>query len=297
MPKDILVSIMSDDIFARNWMSLLVVRDWRSRLVAEMNCQADPFTLISQNKQRCDFLIVDLDTLRSNPSLLSTLNNQDHTKKPLKIIGISSRLESRFLTRIKPELLAGYLIKDEIGNSLGWAITFAAEDKIVFTPITSNLAFELSLDLSKEKMILKKRVQVGITDRQEEIARLAIIYSVGRRDLADELKISDQWSYSMVSELYDKLGIEDLFSGEETSLLLLQDDPKITRKLDKIIDDLGTDGIKSPRHRNACISSSDNATNRRITIYWLLNLFLVDIKKVCVENTTYFVATRNIVLF
>ena len=29
MPKDILVSIMSDDIFARNWMSLLVVRDWR----------------------------------------------------------------------------------------------------------------------------------------------------------------------------------------------------------------------------------------------------------------------------
>ena len=49
----------------------------------------------------------------------------------------------------------------------------------------------------------------------------------------------------MVSELYDKLGIEDLFSGEETSLLLLQDDPKITRKLDKIIDDLGTDGKKA----------------------------------------------------
>lgn len=245
MPKDILVSIMSDDIYARNWMSLLVVRDWRTRLVAEMDCQADPFALLSQNDQRCDYLVVDLDTLSSNPSLLSTLNNQDNIKKPLKIIGISSRVESRFLSRLNPELLSGYLIKEEIGNSLGWAITFAAEDKIIFTPSTSNAAYELALKLSKEKMILKKRLQEGITDRQKEIARLAIIYSVGRRDLADELKISDQWSYGMVSEIYDKLGVEDLFSGEETSLLLLQDDPKITKKLDKIIDDLGSGSKKA----------------------------------------------------
>lgn len=240
MSKDILVSIMSDDLFARNWMSLLVVRDWRTRLVTEMNCQADPFALLSQNEQRCDFLVVDLDTLSTNPSLISTLNNQDDAKKPLKIIGISSRVESRFLSRIKPELLAGYLIKDEIGNALGWAITFAADDKLVFTPSTSNLVFDLALDLSREKVILRKRIQEGITDHQKEIARMAIIYSVGRRDLADELKISDQWSYGMVSELYEKLGVADLVSGEETSLLLLQDDPKITKKLDKIIKDLGT---------------------------------------------------------
>ena len=240
MSKDILVSIMSDDLFARNWMSLLVVRDWRTRLVTEMNCQADPFALLAQNEQRCDFLVVDLDTLSTNPSLISTLNNQDDAKKPLKIIGISSRVESRFLSRIKPELLAGYLIKDEIGNALGWAITFAADYKLVFTPSTSNLVFDLALDLSRKKVILRKRIQEGITDHQKEIARMAIIYSVGRRDLADELKISDQWSYGMVSELYEKLGVADLVSGEETSLLLLQDDPKITRKLDKIIKDLGT---------------------------------------------------------
>jgi len=245
MPKDIFVSIMSDDVYARNWMSLLVVRDWRTRLVGEMNCQMDPYALLAQNEQRCDFLLVDLDTLSSNPSLLSTLNNQEQTNKLIKIIGIGSRFESRFLSRLKPELLAGYLIKDEIGNALGWAITFAADGKLVFTPTTSNAAFDLALDLSKEKIILKKRIQEGFTDHQKEIARMAIIYSVGRRDLADELKISDQWSYGMVSELYDKLGVEDLFSGEETSLLLLQDDPKITKKLDKIIDDLGTGGKKA----------------------------------------------------
>lgn len=43
----------------------------------------------------------------------------------------------------------------------------------------------------------------------------------------------------MVSELYESLGLANLASGEETSLMLLQDDPKITRKLNKIIKDLG----------------------------------------------------------
>jgi len=43
----------------------------------------------------------------------------------------------------------------------------------------------------------------------------------------------------MVSELYDRFGVADLLSGEDTSQLLLQNDPKITKKLNSIIEDLG----------------------------------------------------------
>ncbi len=239
MTKDILVSIMSDDLFSRNWMSLLVVRDWRTRLVSEMNCQANPYVILAQDSLLCDFLLVDLDTLSSNPSLLSTLNNQSGLAKKIRIIGIGSRAESRFLNRINPDLFSGYLIKDEIGNAMCWAITFASDNKNVFTPSTYNLACELDFEHAHENIILKKRIQEGITDRQKEIARMAIIYSIGRRDLVDELKISEQLSYGMVSELYDRFGVADLLSGEDTSQLLLQNDPKITKKLNSIIEDLG----------------------------------------------------------
>ncbi len=239
MSKDLHISIMSDDSFSRNWMSLLIVRDWRTRLMLEMDCQANPYLRISQAGLTCDFIVVDLDSLISNPGLLTTLNSQEIEKKPIKLLGVSSELETRFLKRMNPELLAGYLLKDEIGNSLAWALTFGADNKTVFTPSTLDIAQNLGITLINPPIVLRKRAHHGITDRQKDIAKMAIVYSIGRRDLADELKISDQWSYSMVSELYESLGLANLASGEETSLMLLQDDPKITRKLNKIIKDLG----------------------------------------------------------
>ena len=244
MPKDLFVSIMCDDLFARNWMSLLIVRDWRTRLTAELTCQQDPYAYLEKNNQPCDLLVVDLDSMASCPGLITSLNAQAVSKRPIKILGISSKPETRFLNRIKPELFAGYLIKEEIGTSLGWAIAFIADDKQVFTPSAYQLAATIGFTISEDKVILKKRVHAGISERQKEIARMAIIYSIGRRDLADELQISDQWSYGMVSELYEKLGLADLASNDESSLLFLQDDPKITKKLGKIIEDLG-DGKKA----------------------------------------------------
>lgn len=52
MARDILVSIMSDDDFARNWMSLLVVRDWRTRVVSEFTCSEDYLSFQSQCYQK-----------------------------------------------------------------------------------------------------------------------------------------------------------------------------------------------------------------------------------------------------
>ena len=244
MPKDLFVSIMCDDLFARNWMALLIVRDWRTRLTAELNCQQNPYLYIEKNHLPCDLLVVDLDSLSYNPSLITNLNAQEATKKPIKILGISSVPESRFLNRIQPDLFAGYLIKEEIGTSLGWAIAFIAENKQVFTPSSYQMASTVGFPIAEDKIILKTRKHAAITERQKEIAQMAIIYSIGRRDLADELQISDQWSYGMVSELYERLGLADLTSNDESTLSFLQGDTKITQKLEKIIDDLG-DGKKA----------------------------------------------------
>lgn len=63
MAKDILVAIVSDDIFARNWMSLLLVRDWRTRVISEVTCQADFERLAESGFPKPDLFLVDIDSI------------------------------------------------------------------------------------------------------------------------------------------------------------------------------------------------------------------------------------------
>ena len=100
--------------------------------------------------------------------------------------------------------------------------------------------------LPDNKIILKGRnIFLGLTDRENEVAKLAIIFSLGRRDLADELKISDQWCYGLVSELYTKLGIGDILSGEI--------DPSVYFGKSKVIND----------HYNEIITQLKTSTKAR----------------------------------
>jgi hypothetical protein len=87
---------------------------------------------------------------------------------------------------------------------------------------------------------MRSRKYPGLTDRQSEIARLAIIFSIGRRDLADELKISDQWSYGVVSELYTQLGLGDILDESQEFRSILENDKVIKSHIDDILVDLGT---------------------------------------------------------
>ncbi|MGV8050457.1 MAG: hypothetical protein AB2L21_08980 [Anaerolineaceae bacterium] len=238
MAKDILVTIMGDDVFARNWMSLLLVRDWRTRVVSEITLQDGHLVSQETPTTKLDVLLVDLDSFNDNPGIFSIIDGleADHL---FKVLCIGTRIEPKVFTRLKPELFSGYILKDEISFSLGWAITFADEGKVIFTPQTFEAAYRMNYDLPKNRMVIRGRTFPGLTDRQEEIARLAIIFSIGRRDLADELKISDQWSYGMVSELYTKLGLGDMFDGDVDPYDYVGDDPVIRSHIDEILDELG----------------------------------------------------------
>ena len=238
MAKDILVAIVSDDIYARNWMSLLLVRDWRTRVVSEITCHADFAKLKEPGQPQPDLFLVDLDSYRDNPSILTALN--ELAGKHARILCVGTQVISNVFLRLAPHLFAGYLLKNEISSSLAWAITFAYENKTVFTPGVLDALQEDAYELPETKMIIRGRNFPGLTDRQEEIARLAIVFSIGRRDLADELKISDQWSYGMVSELYSRLGLEELFTGEIDPSRFVGDDPVILAHLEEILDELGT---------------------------------------------------------
>jgi DNA-binding NarL/FixJ family response regulator len=240
MSRDILVTVIGDDVFARDWMSLLLVRDWRTRVVSEITSKDDFNAFKQDGIQKVDFLLVDLDSIVDQPALINHILEDDAILEPAKLLLVGSICNPKAFKSIPQNLFAGYLLKDEISSSLAWAITFAAEGSTVFTPSTLDLAYTLNYPVPKNKLILKSRNIPGLTDRQTDIAKLAIIFSIGRRDLADELKISDQWSYGMVSELYTKLGLSEVFDGSVDAYRYMEKDKVIKAHIKEILEDLGT---------------------------------------------------------
>ena len=237
MKRDILVALYSEDSYVLDWMSLLLVRDWRTQVVAEIASPIEFTETLNQEHLMCDCVVIDIDSVSNLKQMGSDIVNAGHD---LKVIGLCRNQKLDFFDHIDQSAIAGLLYKNEIETSLGWAITFAAEGKPVYTPRGLQDAWAANFSISRERLILRSRSYPGLTDRQSEIARLAIIYSIGRRDLADELKISDQWSYGVVSELYDHLGLSDLLDESQDFHSILENDSVIKSHIDEILEDLGT---------------------------------------------------------
>jgi DNA-binding NarL/FixJ family response regulator len=239
MARDILVSIMGEDLYARDWMALLVVRDWRTRLVSEVTYDDDFMKFKAEQIHKVDFLLLDLDSYQNKPDILAEIDREMDPKKPVRVLCVGSRPEPKVFKRVNPANFAGYLLKDEISTSLAWAVTFASEGNLVLTPGTQQCGYENDYAFPGKYMVLSARQIPGLTARQAEISRLAIIFSIGRHDLADELKISDQWSYGMVSELYENLGLKEIFNGESDPYKYINEDTMIQEHLTEILAELG----------------------------------------------------------
>jgi hypothetical protein len=151
------------------------------------------------------------------------------------------------LRQILDERVCGYVLKEEVGYSLSWVIAFLAQGYWVMTPGSHKLAYKQNFPLPENKLIVDGRRNLpGFTNHEAEVARFAFIFSLGRRDLADELKISEQWSYGLVSEIYEKMGLGDILSGEEDLLSYIPESPIILEHFHDILAQLGD----SPKARD-----------------------------------------------
>lgn len=239
--KDILVTILEDDIFSRNWMSLLLVRDWRTRLVGEFTSLVDLCTFLDQENQNFDIIILDVDFLGDEINVASLCEKLIQKQHPVKVLLIGVNANHRFLSALSEELVCGYVLKEEVGYSLSWVISFIFDGQWVLTPSVVAMANQMNYMLPKNKTIIKGRLSIpGFTDHEAEVARMAIIFSIGRRDLADELKISEQWSYGLVSEIYSKLGLTEILSGEEDLFSYIGENKVIRNHFEEILEQLDT---------------------------------------------------------
>jgi DNA-binding NarL/FixJ family response regulator len=241
MMKDILVAILEDDSFSRNWMALLMVRDWRTRLVGEFKNRAELCQYLNDYNPEFDVLVLDVDLFNEDFTLDDICQNLSESERKTKVLLTGIKPRADVMKQIHDDRICGYVMKGEVGYSLSWMITFAHQGNWVLTPGTLRLANQLNYPLPKDKLIVDGRKNLpGFTDHEAEVARFAFIFSSGRRELADELKISEQWSYGLISELYKKMGLTDIISGDADLFSYIGDSPIIRSHFEEIVDQLGT---------------------------------------------------------
>jgi DNA-binding NarL/FixJ family response regulator len=241
MNKDILVAILEDDVFSRNWMALLMVRDWRTRIVGEFSNQVELCSFLNEGITSFDILLLDVDLLNEKFTISNICQNLNKANTTCKILLTGVAPNHKIIQHLADQRISGYVTKEEVGFSLSWIITFAYEGHWLTTPGTMKLLNNANFLMPEDSLVVDGRNSLpGFTDHEAEVARLAFIFSLGRRDLADELKISEQWSYGLVSELYKKMGLTEILSGEEDLFSYIGESAIIRRHFEEILDQLGS---------------------------------------------------------
>ncbi len=240
--KDIFVAIIDDDPFALNWMGLLIVRDWRTRLIGEFHTLSGLLNFLENSDQHIDVLILDND-LGPGQMDVNEIYQALIKKTPTAKVIITNKkqLEKSINSFNEFKNINGYIIKHEIGFSLNWAVVFVQEGYQVFTPSTEKIINQVNYASTKKHLVIEGKGNIpGLTPHEANIARMAFIYSLGRRDIADEIKVSEQWSYSIVSEIYKKIGLTDILNGDWKQFDYYNDNKTIKNHLKNITEQLGS---------------------------------------------------------
>ena len=237
MPKtEFLIAIVEDDPFARNWMVLLAARDWRTRVGGEFDEPLKLIPLLHQKSPIIDLVLVDADIPGGEnwiPEILGVVSGMPH---PPAILCTGNRPNPEVLRHLSHPCFVGYVLKNEINFSLAWAIDIAMTGKWVITEGVRSLASAMRFPIPRPCVVMdgRKTLQSTLSKHQAEVSRLAFLFSMERHDLADELGIVEDWSYGLVSQIYEQLGIKDILNDDEVLQSYFADQPLILSHVEQI---------------------------------------------------------------
>lgn len=232
MAKDIQILIIEDDPYARDLMTLLLTRDWRTRVIAEIAGPHELQNFMSDYHPPIDVVILDTE-IPGEPDLPFRLTEsvKQLPKKPA-ILYTATQPNARVLERLVQIGFGGYVLKNELLYALGSAVTEVARGQIVLTPGVQPFAARYSI--CRDALIIKgSRIEDIFTRRESELVRLALIFNLSIRDMADELVLSPEWVSEVVSGVYKKLGLREILAGE-VSLEDYFDDPAVLERCEEI---------------------------------------------------------------
>ncbi len=213
MPKDIRVLIIEDDPYARDLMSLLLTRDWRTRVVGEIAGEGDLNFFLRDEMQKLDVVVLDMEIPGEPgiPAHLAELTKEMGT--PPKILFTGTKINRDILEEVMCDGCAGYVLKQEILYALGSAVALTASGTCVITPGIQAAAQRYAFP--NGTIILDgRKITINFSRRENELIRLGIIFNLSIRDIADELVLGTGWVSEIVSTIYKKLGLREILTGE-----------------------------------------------------------------------------------
>jgi DNA-binding NarL/FixJ family response regulator len=241
MVKEISVLLVEDDFYARHWMEMLLRRDWRTRVVDVVKSPlelAETLKEINKHSEHVDLVLIDTDIPQQDDWLADALRVLADRAPGIKVLLTGVAPERHIARMLGRSNVVGYVLKDEIRYTLAWAVSLSVECPIVITRSILQ-AVDGTNPLPRGTLILDGCNSIAnFTRREAEAARLAFMFSMERREMADELKITEDYSYGLVSSLYEKMGLNDILSGEVGYEQYFGNDPVIKRHLQQAIETL-----------------------------------------------------------
>lgn len=240
MTKDIHVLLVEDDLYARDLMSMLLTRDWRTRVVGELGSESDVEKFLSEPIHRIGAIVLDTEVPGDPDWPFRIASYAQHSGQHPAIIFTATQPNTETLRRVLQGKFQGYLLKREIGYGLAAALASAVKQgKWVTTRGAYQLALRERLSLPENAVTLDGTKPVAnLTPRETEIARLAILFNHPHRDLSDELVIRADQVSKHVSSVYTKLGLDEIINGEVKPEAFIQD-KMVLQHFQNILDRIG----------------------------------------------------------
>lgn len=225
MQKELNVIIVEDDPYARDFMSMLLRRDWRTRVLGEFGCNSGlelQHALRSQTAH-IDVLIVDTEVPGDEAWPSKVFQVTRALPHPPLILYTCTSPDPRVLSRVLETKGSGYLAKGEILYALATAITAAAQGQFVITPGVLIIAGQL--ELPAKTLVMDGTLPVAeFTPRERDLTRLGLLFNLAQRDIADDLIISTDFVAEVMGQVYEKLGVWQILSEEKALESFFQDE-------------------------------------------------------------------------
>jgi DNA-binding NarL/FixJ family response regulator len=212
MEKDIRVLIIEDDEYSRNMMAMLLTRDWRTRVVGELNGHDDLGEYVKQPVQQVDVILIGVETPSDQDWPFRVLQVVSSFQMPPVVLYAGTRVDYTLANHISSTEFGGYVLKSEVLYSLATAITLAARGHCVITPGVRSWVSG-GRCAKPVKVIDGTRRITDFSRRESEIVHLGILFNLSQRDIADELVIGTDWISEAMGNIYEKLGLHEILSG------------------------------------------------------------------------------------
>jgi DNA-binding NarL/FixJ family response regulator len=240
-PRCFQVIIIEDDPYANDLMMMLLARDYRTHVVAELSNQVDLRLLdylgkisaqdASKNRNRSfdlridsggctDVVILDTEVPWAADLPLEILEKLSAWENPPKVLCTCTYPNIEFIEKVLGyKCFSGYLIKGEALYAMASAVCLVANEYCVITPeVRSMLEKEVGRGKFPEKTLVlsspdTKKLEKGFSQRERKIFRLGLFFNLPQSDICDELIVSETLVSKTMTKGYAILQIPDIISG------------------------------------------------------------------------------------